>query len=116
MDSLRPPEPTEAPGERHDCPGDHGEARNPTLHPRLGMVPAMSSVIIGAVALGLVIGASSVWFSAALPYLFGLILLGLLASFAVQLALGHRGRCLVNRTLRWWLGPIGSLIDPIEMG
>jgi small-conductance mechanosensitive channel len=44
------------------------------------------------------------------------LLFALFLSAIVQLALGHRGKCWLWRTLRWWIGPVGTLVDPIEMG
>ncbi len=45
-----------------------------------------------------------------------LVGLGLLASAAAQAFLGHRGACWGQRTVRWWLGPVGALADPLDVG
>ena len=37
-----------------------------------------------------------------------------LVTLTVQLALGHRGACLVRRTGRWFFGPVGALVDPFD--
>lgn len=80
------------------------------------MVPAMSSVIFGVVFVGLV--AALLWWLLpwALSFLAAALVLGLGLSFGIQLWLGHRGACLRTRTLRWWLGPLGSIIDPLDLG
>ena len=107
-------------GERPDvvpgdgCVGGHDQHRNPTHHPRWGLVPAKSSVVFGIILIAAVAGL--LWWLAPwlLPFLAAALILALGISLGVQLWLGHRGRCLRIRTVRWWLGPIGSLIDPME--
>lgn len=53
---------------------------------------------------------------AVLPWALLLVVLGLVVSAAIQAALGHRGRCWAQRTIRWWLGPAGALVDPFDAG
>jgi hypothetical protein len=98
------------------CRAGHDQPRNPTWNPELGLVPALSSVIVGGILVALAMAAAWWLFPPALPWLIGLVVVGLIFSAAAQLLSGHRGTCLLRRTLRWWLGPIGSLVDPIEMG
>ena len=74
-------------------------------------------LMIFAVVLMLVVLGLEWWLLPALiGWTLGLLLLGLLVSAVIQLLLGHRGWCWLWRTLRWWLGPIGTLVDPLEMG
>ncbi|MEZ5115501.1 MAG: hypothetical protein R2737_04455 [Candidatus Nanopelagicales bacterium] len=99
------------------CRHGHAPTRSPVIHPRLGMVPSLSNAIVGLVVLVLAVGVTA-WL---LPPVVAAVLLVLAAlalafSAAVQLALGHRGRCWAERTVRWWLGPIGTLLDPFDVG
>lgn len=98
------------------CRGGHDQPRNPAFHATLGLVPALSSVILGIVVVIALLGLAAWLLPSAVGWLLALLGIGLLFSAATQFWLGHRGACLVWRTLRWWLGPIGSLVDPIEMG
>lgn len=100
----------------YGCVHGHDQPNNPTWHPKWGLVPAATSVVIGALIIAIVL-ALEIWLLPQfIPWTVALIALGLLVSFVVQLWAGHRGQCLRIRTLRWWLGPIGSLFDPIEAG
>lgn len=72
--------------------------------------------MIGALVVALGLGLEAWLWPAAVPWTVALLLAGLLLSALVQLLLGHRGACWLRRSVRWWLGPIGTLIDPIEMG
>jgi|GEM_PF-6589487 hypothetical protein len=76
----------------------------------------MSATIIGFAVAGVLLAVCGIW----LPGLFWaavlLLVAGLLASAAVQASLGHRGTCWAQRTIRWWLGPVGTLIDPFGLG
>ena len=113
--ALTPPNPPQQQA-RGSCRAGHDQPNNPTWHPTLGLVPALTSVGFGVFVVVLVL-ALEAWL---LPSLIGwtILLLGLalLLSAAVQLVLGHRGSCWAWRTLRWWIGPIGTLVDPLEMG
>lgn len=109
-------QPTAPIGNPRRCRGGHDQPRNPTWHPTLGLVPALSSVVVGVVVMVGVFWLEAWLLPQALPWTVGLLAAGLLFSGVSQLLLGHRGLCFVWRTLRWWIGPIGSLLDPIEMG
>lgn len=98
------------------CRAGHDQPDNPTWHPSLGLVPALTSVIFAVVLLLVVLGLEWWLLPALIGWTLGLLLLGLLVSAVIQLLLGHRGWCWMWRTLRWWLGPIGTLVDPLEMG
>jgi hypothetical protein len=112
--NQRPDPPARVPGA--SCKSGHDQPDNPTWHPTLGLVPAMTSVVFGAMLL-VAIFALEIWL---LPVLIGwtvaLLAFGLFLSGIAQFALGHRSSCWLWRTLRWWIGPIGTLVDPIEMG
>ncbi len=99
------------------CVVDHAADRNPTHHPSWGLVPALTSTLLGGVIVLVLIIASVLW----LPVLATIVLLitvalALAVSGLAQCLLGHRGRCWMQRTVRWWLGPLGSLIDPFDAG
>lgn len=98
------------------CRSGHDQPHNPTWHPTLGLVPALTSVVFAVLLIaGLLL--LEVWLLPALvPWTLGLVAAGLVVSGIVQALLGHRGRCWLYRTLRWWLGPVGTLVDPIEAG
>ncbi|MET0740161.1 MAG: hypothetical protein ABWZ26_01245 [Candidatus Nanopelagicales bacterium] len=84
-------------------------------HVELGLVPARSATVIGAVILALVVAAVAVW--APSSWLVGLLVLlvgGVVGCLVVQLALGHRGWCLIRRTVRWSIGSVGALLDPFD--
>lgn len=98
------------------CRAGHDQPDNPTWHATLGLVPALTSVILGALLLAGVLGLEAWLWPAALPATLALIVFGLVVSAVAQLLLGHRGTCWLWRTLRWWLGPVGNLIDPVEAG
>lgn len=98
------------------CRGGHIPG-HPAHHPRWGQVPSASSVVIGGVGLAAVLGVIWLWFPLALFWaLLIVIVLGLVASAAAQAFLGHRGTCWAQRTVRWWLGPVGTLADPLDVG
>ena len=106
---------TRAPGS--GCRGGHEDARNPTLHPRWGQVPSASAAVIGGLGITAIIVVCAIVFPPGVALvLAGLVALGLLASAAIQALLGHRGACWAQRTVRWWLGPIGTLADPLDIG
>ena len=93
----------------HDDPVPFGQ------HVELGLVPARSATVIGAVIWALVVTAVAAW--APTSWLVGLLVmlaLGVVGCLLVQLALGHRGRCLVRRTVRWSIGSVGALLDPFD--
>lgn len=85
------------------------------------MVPARSACWLGAVVLLLGVLLAhwmlTSWWHVQDAYWWILVVLG--AWYAcvvlVQLALGHRRSCLWRRSLRWFLGPIGALIDPFDL-
>lgn len=97
-------------------PGSHRARPSPDAHPELGMVPARSSCWIGGLVL-LVAVLVLYWLVPSwLPWT-ALVLAGWIAVVAfIQFGLGHRGRCLARRSLRWFLGPIGALLDPFDAG
>ena len=99
------------------CRHGHAPSRNPTLHPRLGMVPSASNAVLGAVVVGVVLALAWWWFPGGWALaLTALAALGLAVSAVAQLAMGHRGRCWAERTVRWWLGPAGAMVDPFDVG
>lgn len=98
------------------CRAGHDQPNNPTWHETLGLVPALTSVIIGALLVAILYALEWWLLPALISWTTALLLAALVVSGIVQLLLGHRSWCLVWRTLRWWLGSIGTLIDPIEMG
>ncbi|MCH9815534.1 MAG: hypothetical protein K0U64_03635 [Actinomycetia bacterium] len=98
------------------CKHGHDQPRNPTIHPTLGMVPAVTSVIFGGIVVVVILLIELWLIPALLVWTLAILGLGLAFSAIVQLVLGHRGKCWFYRTLRWWLGPVGSFIDPFEMG
>lgn len=76
----------------------------------------MSSVIFGGIVLVIIL-ALEIWLIPSLvPWTIAAIFTGLAISALAQFALGHRGLCWLRRTLRWWLGPVGSLLDPFGLG
>lgn len=97
-------------------PRGHDQPHNPTWHPSLGLVPALSSVVLGALLIGALLWLEAWLLPPAVPWTIGLIVAGLVVSSVTQLLLGHRGTCWLWRSLRWWLGPVGNLVDPVEMG
>lgn len=100
----------------HGCRAGHDQPHNPTWHPTLGLVPALTSVILGALLLAAVLGLELWQWPGAIPWTIGVAVVGLVVSGCAQFLLGHRGTCWLRRTLRWWLGPAGNLIDPVEAG
>jgi hypothetical protein len=101
---------------RRSCRGGHEQQRNPTFHPTLGLVPPLTSVVIGGLVAVALLLLERWLVPVLLPWTIAVLAVDLLVTAIVQLVLGHRGWCFLWRSLRWWLGPIGSLIDPIEMG
>jgi hypothetical protein len=103
------------PGSGTGCTGGHPTRPAPDVNPVLGMVPARSSTWFGGIVLLLAVLLAN-WLlpDAALPW----IALGLAAWFLavvlIQLALGHRRSCLLRRSVRWFLGPVGALLDPFD--
>jgi hypothetical protein len=70
--------------------------------------------VLGAFVLALVCGLLWWFFPAVRGWLLAVVGVWWALTLAVQLALGHRGSCLVRRTLRWFFGPAGGLLDPFE--
>lgn len=98
------------------CRGGHNPG-HPEQHPRWGQVPSASSVVIGGLGLAAVLVVIWIWFPHGLFWgLLALVGAGLVVSGAAQAFLGHRGPCWTQRTLRWWLGPVGTLVDPLDLG
>ena len=98
------------------CHRGHSPRPAPDVHPELGMVPARSACWLGAVVLVLAVLLLA-WLlpDAALPWIAGVLLAWFLVVLLTQLALGHRRRCLLRRSVRWFLGPPGALIDPFDL-
>ncbi len=104
------------PRRAHGCTAGHDQPHNPTWHPRLGLVPSLTNVIFAVILIVVVIGLEAWLIPAAIPWTVGLLALALAVSALVQFLLGHRGTCWLWRTLRWWLGPVGAVIDPVDAG
>jgi hypothetical protein len=68
--------------------------------------------VLGGLVIALVCAALAWWVPASRPWIPLVLALWGALTLAVQAALGHRGRCLARRTVRWWLGPPGALLDP----
>ncbi len=94
------------------CRDGHRPRPSPVEDPELGLVPSRTATVLGGVLVALVCGALAWWAPGARPWLALALPLWAAAVLGVQAALGHRGRCLARRTLRWWLGPPGALLDP----
>lgn len=96
------------------CRHGHAARPSPVENPELGLVPSRTSTWFGAVILVL-LTALAWWL---LPGLHAWILavLGIwwLTTGLVQLGLGHRGVCALRRTMRWFFGPAGALLDPFD--
>ncbi len=97
------------------CRGGHIPG-HPAQHPRWGQVPSASSVVIGMVGFAVILAICWIWLPGLFWPLIALLVVGLIVSAAVQALLGHRGACWAQRTVRWWLGPVGTLIDPLGIG
>ncbi|MFZ9988501.1 MAG: hypothetical protein ACO3ID_07660 [Candidatus Nanopelagicales bacterium] len=90
---------------------------HPTEHPRWGNVPSASATVIGALGSLAVLALAWLWLPRGFFWaLVGLAIAGLAVSALAQVALGHRGMCWAQRTIRWWLGPLGTLVDPLDVG
>lgn len=76
----------------------------------------MSSVIFGGIILLIVLTLEAFLLPGLVVWTAAAIVAGLVLAALAQFARGHRGWCWLWRTLRWWLGPVGSLLDPFEMG
>lgn len=100
----------------HGCTAGHDQPHNPTWHPTLGLVPSLTNVIFAVVLIGIVLGLEAWLLPALIPWTLGLLVVALAVSALVQALLGHRGSCWLWRTLRWWLGPVGALVDPVDAG
>jgi hypothetical protein len=105
-----------APATNALCKHGHDQPRNPTIHPTLGMVPAVTSVVFGGIVIVIILLIELWLLPSFLVWTLAILVLGLIFSALVQLVTGHRGKCWFYRTLRWWLGPVGSFIDPFEIG
>jgi hypothetical protein len=97
------------------CRGGHVSG-HPAHHPRWGQVPSASSAVIGLIVAGAVLTVCWIWLPGLVLPLVLLLVAGLAASAAAQAFLGHRGACWGQRTIRWWLGPVGTLLDPFDLG
>ena len=99
---------------RPRCSAGHVAPSSPGRRPELGLVPSRTSTWFGAVALVVIVGAVA-WFAPGLrPWAGAALGVWWLATFLVQLGLGHRGTCLIRRTGRWFFGPVGALVDPVD--
>ncbi len=96
------------------CRDGHPDRLSPADHPELGLVPARSSAWLGAVVLGVLIAVA--WWLLPSAHAVIVAVLGLwwVVVGVVQVALGHRGRCALRRTVRWYFGPVGALLDPFD--
>ncbi|MEK9663959.1 MAG: hypothetical protein VW082_04990 [Candidatus Nanopelagicales bacterium] len=79
-------------------------------------MPSASSAVIGLIVTGAVLTVCWIWLPGLVLPLVLLLVAGLAASAAAQAFLGHRGACWGQRTIRWWLGPVGTLLDPFDLG
>jgi hypothetical protein len=104
----------EAPPSRSGCRDGHPDRRIPGYDAELGMVPARTSAWFGAVILAAASGAIWIWLPGARPWLLAVLGSWWLVTALVQLALGHRGTCALRRTMRWFVGPAGALVDPFD--
>jgi hypothetical protein len=96
------------------CAAGHDDPPSPGRHPQLGLVPSRTSTWFGAVVLA-VLGGLLWWFATGLrPWIVAVLGTWYLVVLLVQLALGHRGSCLLRRTGRWFFGPVGALLDPFD--
>jgi hypothetical protein len=100
-----------APASTSGCRAGHPDVQIPGHDPELGMVPTRSSTVLGAVVLAAVSTAIWVWLPGVRGALVAILVVWLVVTALVQLALGHRGRCALRRTVRWWLGPAGAMLD-----
>ena len=102
------------PVRRARCVAGHDDPPSPARHPELGLVPSRTSTWFGAVVLVLISGA--VWWFASGLRVWVVAVLGTwwLVTLLVQVAMGHRGSCLLRRTGRWFFGPVGALLDPFD--
>ena len=80
-------------------------------------MPSASATVIGALGIGAVLVIVWLWLPRGLFWgLVGLVVVGFAFSAVAAALLGHRGVCWAQRTVRWWLGPVGALMDPIDVG
>lgn len=99
------------------CNAPGHEGTNPARHPRWGLVPSASSTVLGSLIVLAILGVWWwVWPGVYPAVATGVVLLGGLFSGVIQFALGHRGVCWWQRTIRWWFGPVGTLLDPLDAG
>ena len=98
------------------CRRGHAPRPAPDIHPELGMVPARSACWLGAAVLVLVVLLLN-WLlpDEARPWIALVLVAWFLVVLLTQLALGHRRSCLLRRSVRWFLGPVGALIDPFDL-
>jgi hypothetical protein len=96
------------------CRDGHPAILSPAHDRELGMVPSRTSTWFGAVILVAVSSAALWWLPAARGYVLAALGCWWVVTGLVQLALGHRGRCALRRTLRWFFGPAGALVDPFD--
>lgn len=104
----------EAPPSPSGCRDGHPDRRIPGFDPDLGMVPARTSAWFGAVILVAVSVAGWIWLPAVRVWLVAVLGSWWVVTGLVQLALGHRGSCALRRTMRWFFGPAGALVDPFD--
>ena len=96
------------------CHHGHAERPSPVEHPQLGMVPSRTSTWLGAAVLATVTGVA--WWLLPPAHAWIVAVLGVwwVLTALTQLALGHRGGCWLRRTMRWYFGPAGALLDPFD--
>lgn len=76
----------------------------------------MSAVVIGVLLAAAILTVCRLWLPGFFWPLVALLIVGLVVSAGTQAFLGHRGACWAQRTVRWWLGPLGALLDPLDLG
>jgi len=104
----------EAPPSSSGCRDGHPDRRIPGYDAELGMVPSRTSTWFGAVILVVVAGAIWIWLPGVRTWLLAILGSWWVVTALVQLALGHRGVCAPRRTMRWFFGPAGALVDPFD--
>jgi hypothetical protein len=104
----------DAPAPASGCRAGHPDHRSPALDPELGMVPSRTSAWFGAAVLAVLCAAAWWWLPVVRPWLLAALGTWWVVTGLTQLALGHRGRCALRRTMRWFFGPVGALVDPFD--
>ncbi len=108
------PEIFEPPRVGTGCRRGHTGRSGPGENRELGQVPGRVSAWFGAVVLGLICAAAWIWLPGARPWLPVVLGTWYAVTLAIQVALGHRGSCMVRRAGRWFFGPAGALLDPSD--